>query len=237
MLEIRNLTVAYGKAVAVEKVSIHANTGEFVAVIGANGAGKTTLLNAVLGLLPLTEGSVLHHGESMDMFTTEQRVARGMVLVPESRDLFGALSVEDNLRLGGYLHRHGGAARASLQRVYDLLPKLFERRRQQVATLSGGEQQMVAIGRALMTQARTILLDEPSIGLAPIIVQQIFAAIAELKKDGMTAVIVEQNARLALSVADRGYVMELGHVIAEGASDVLLQDPRLSAAYLGEATA
>lgn len=235
MLEIKELTVSYGKAIAVEKVSIHARTGEFVAVIGANGAGKTTLLNAVMGLLPLTHGAVVHHGQPMEALGTEQRVARGMALVSESRDLFGALSVEDNLRLGGYLHRHGTAAQ-SLQRVYDLLPKLHERRKQQVATLSGGEQQMVAIGRALMTEARTILLDEPSIGLAPIIVQQIFAAIAALKKDGMTAIIVEQNARLALSVADRGYVMELGRIIAEGPSAELLNDPRLSAAYLGEAT-
>lgn len=233
MLSLENLTVAYGKAVALDGVCIRADAGEFIAVIGANGAGKTTLLNAAMGVLPLTSGSVHYRGHCIDDLATEQRVARGMVLVSKSRDLFGVLSVEDNLRLGGYLHRRRADAAASLERVYALLPKLKEQRKQQVATLSSGEQQMVAIGRALMTEPVAILLDEPSIGLAPPVVQQIFEAIATLRTQGMTAVIVEQNARLALSVADRGYLMELGRIVKDGSAASLADDPRLNTAYFG----
>ncbi len=233
MFEVRDLTVAYGKAVAVEGISIKVPRGEFVAVIGANGAGKTTTLNAMMGLVPIMAGTVLYYGQAIDDVSTENRVARGLVLVPESRDLFGPLSVQDNLRLGGYLHRHRYDG-SSLERIYDLLPKLKERRNQEVKTLSGGEQQMVAIGRALMAEPQVILLDEPSIGLAPLVVEQIFTAITRLKQSGMTAVIVEQNAKLALSVTERAYVMELGRIVMEGPSAELANDPSLHAAYLGE---
>lgn len=170
MFEVRNLSVAYGKAVAIEGININVSKGEFVAVIGANGAGKTTTLNAVMGLVPAVSGTVLHNGQAIDGLPAERCVERGIVLVPESRDLFGPLSVQDNLRLGGYLHRHRYDG-SSLERIYDLLPKLKERRNQEVKTLSGGEQQMVAIGRALMAKPQVILLDEPSIGLAPRIVE------------------------------------------------------------------
>jgi len=233
MFEVKDLSVAYGNALAVEGVNIHVSKGEFVAVIGANGAGKTTTLNAVMGLVPAVSGTVLYDGLAIDGLPAERRVERGIVLVPESRDLFGPLSVQDNLRLGGYLHRHRYDG-SSLERIYDLLPKLKERRRQEVRTLSGGEQQMVAIGRALMAEPRVILLDEPSIGLAPLIVEQIFTAIARLKPSGMTAIIVEQNAKLALSVTERAYVMELGRIVMEGRSEDLAKDPSLHAAYLGE---
>jgi branched-chain amino acid transport system ATP-binding protein len=233
MFKIRDLTVAYGKATAIEGVHLNVAKGEFVAVIGANGAGKTTLLNAAMGLIPTVKGAVLHDGQSIDALAPERRVARGIVLVPESRDLFGPLSVQDNLRLGGYLHRHRHDGK-SLETIYELLPKLKERRHQPVQTLSGGEQQMVAIGRALMAEPKIILLDEPSIGLAPLVVEQIFKAITGLKQIGMTAVIVEQNARLALSVTERAYVMELGRIVMEGKSAELAVDPSLHSAYLGE---
>ncbi len=232
MLKIEDLVVCYGKAVALDGVSLYAKEGECVAVIGANGAGKTTLLNAVLGLLYAAQGSITHEAERVDSLSTEARVARGMVLVPESRDLFGAMTVEDNLRLGAYLHRFSGE-HGTLERVYELFPKLKDRRRQEVATLSGGEQQMVAIGRALMTRPRLMLLDEPSIGLAPIIVEQIFEAIDTLKKQGMTTVVVEQNARLALGIADRAYIMELGRITMEGDARRMADDPHLTAAYFG----
>ncbi|WP_271529234.1 ABC transporter ATP-binding protein [Bradyrhizobium sp. CCBAU 25338] len=233
MFEVRNLSVAYGKAVAIEGININVSKGEFVAVIGANGAGKTTTLNAVMGLVPAVSGTILHGGQAIDGLPTERRVARGIVLVPENRDLFGPLSVQDNLRLGGYLHRYRYDG-SSLERVYDLLPKLKERRNQEVKTLSGGEQQMVAVGRALMAEPQVILLDEPSIGLAPRIVEQIFEAITRLKKSGMTAIIVEQNAKLALSVTERAYVMELGRIVIEGRSEDLVHNSSLQAAYLGE---
>jgi len=232
MLEIKELTVAYGKAVAIENVTIEVAKGEFVAVIGANGAGKTTLLNATMGLLSTVKGAVVHDGQVIDELPPEQRVERGIVLVTESRDLFGPLSVQDNLRLGGFLHRRRNDS-GSLDRIYSLLPKLKERRHQLVQTLSGGEQQMVAIGRALMAEPTIILLDEPSIGLAPLVVEQIFAAITRLKQTGMTAIIVEQNARLALSVTERAYVMELGRIVKEGPSAELAKDPALHSAYLG----
>lgn len=233
MLSLENLTVAYGQGVALGGVSLHADAGECIAVVGANGAGKTTLLHAAMGLLPLTSGSVRYRGHGIDDLSTEQRVARGMVLVSNGRDLFGVLSVEDNLRLGGYLHRRRADAAASLERVYDLLPQLKARRKQQLALLSDGERQLVAIGRALMTEPAILLLDEPSIGLAAAVVRQIFEAIAMLRTQGMTTVIAEQNARLALSVADRGYVMALGRIVMDGSAAALAGDPRLNAVHFG----
>lgn len=233
VLNIEELRVSYGNVIAIDGVTIHASTGEFIAVIGANGAGKTTLLNAILGFLPVSSGRITYQDKRIDGHSPEQRVKCGIALVSEDRNLFGRMSVEDNLRLGAYL-THRRQQQATLERVYTLLPKLKERRKQEVATLSGGEQQMVAIGRALMSEPQTILLDEPSTGLAPIIVQQIFATIHALKQHGMTAIIVEQNAPLALSVADRAYVLELGKVIKEGTAAEIRSDESLSEAYFGK---
>jgi branched-chain amino acid transport system ATP-binding protein len=230
MLEVSGLTVAYGGAVALEDVSIRAEAGEFVAIIGANGAGKTTLLNAIMGLLPVRSGSLRYLGETLLGVPAQERVARGIALVSENRDLFATMSIEDNLRLGAYRRRGAGGG---LDDVYHLFPRLRERRRQLVRTLSGGEQQMVAIGRALMSQPRLLLLDEPSMGLAPIIVRQIFASIVALRSRGITCVLVEQNAPLALSVADRAYVMQLGRITTEGTEADLSDPSRLSDSYLG----
>jgi branched-chain amino acid transport system ATP-binding protein len=203
-----------------------------VTVLGANGAGKTTLLNGVMGLCPPRAGYVTLDGVELAGLRPEQLVGRGVVLVPERRELFGNLSVEVNLRLGGY---RTGAPPKSLERIYGLFPILAERRRQKAATLSGGEQQMLAVGRALMAEPRLLMLDEPSIGLAPLIVQEILRVIGQLKSEGLTIILVEQNARLALSVADRGYVLEVGRIVLQGSSAELSADPRLSQAYLGGA--
>jgi branched-chain amino acid transport system ATP-binding protein len=230
MMEVSGLSVAYGGAVALDGVSIRIEEGEFVTIIGANGAGKTTLMNAVMGLLPVRSGTTRYAGETLLGVPAQERVARGLALVSEDRDLFGTMSVEDNLRLGGY-RRHG--SRGELEQVYELFPRLLERRKQRVRTLSGGEQQMVAVGRALMSRPRLLLLDEPSMGLAPIIVRQIFDSIVALRRRGVTCVLVEQNAPLALSVADRGYVMQLGRITEQGTAADLSDAGRLSDSYLG----
>jgi branched-chain amino acid transport system ATP-binding protein len=235
LLEVSSLTVGYGEAIALDAISFDVARGEFVTFIGPNGAGKTTLLNSLMGVLQQKSGSVSFNDEDIGGLKPETRVARGIVIVPERRELFQHLSVEDHLRLGAFLRRREGRARiaASVERIYDLLPKLKERRRQLAGTLSGGEQQMVAVGRALMAEPQLLMLDEPSIGLAPRITEEIFEAIARLKAHGMTAILVEQNAHLALSVADRGFVLEVGNVVASGAAAELKQDPRVLAAYLG----
>jgi len=229
MLEVGGLTVAYGGAVALDDVSIWVEEGAFVAIIGANGAGKTTLMNTIMGLLPVRSGTLRYLGESLLGVPAQERVARGIALVSEDRDLFATMSVEDNLRLGGYRRRGSGG----LDEVYDLFPRLLERRKQLVRTLSGGEQQMVAVGRALMSRPRLLLLDEPSMGLAPIVVRQIFDSIVALRRRGITCVLVEQNAPLALSVASRGYVMQLGRITAEGTAAELSDLNRLNDSYLG----
>lgn len=231
-LVIKNLRAGYGRATVLEDLDLSVAPGELVTVLGANGAGKTTLLNGIMGLVRPRAGSVLLEGEELVGLRPEQLVARGIVLVPERRELFGNLAVEVNLRLGGY---RTGAPSKSLDRIYSLFPILAERRRQKAATLSGGEQQMLAIGRALMAEPRLLMLDEPSIGLAPLIVQEILRVVGQLKADGLTIILVEQNARLALSVADRGYALEVGRIVLGGASDALANDPRLSQAYLGGA--
>ncbi len=235
LLDIRNLTVNYGDAVALADVSLQVAEGEFVTVIGPNGAGKTTLLNTIMGILPPRSGAIVYRHAILRSERPEHRVAMGMVLVPERRELFGRLSVEDNLRLGGYAHRRKGdqVSARSLAEIYELFPVLAERRRQPARTLSGGEQQMVALGRALMARPRILMLDEPSIGLAPRIVQQILDAIANLKASGLTAILVEQNARLALGIADRAYVLEAGGIVLSGSAAALQADPRITEAYLG----
>jgi branched-chain amino acid transport system ATP-binding protein len=229
---ISGLNVGYGRATVIEDLDLAVRPGELVTVLGANGAGKTTLLNGIMGLAPPRAGSVTLDGDELAGLPPEQLVSRGVVLVPEWRELFGNLAVEVNLRLGGY--RTGAPAKA-LDRIYALFPILAERRRQKAATLSGGEQQMLAIGRALMAEPRLLMLDEPSIGLAPLIVREILRVIGQLKAEGLTIILVEQNARLALSVADRGYVLEVGRIVLEGTSPSLSADPRLSQAYLGGA--
>ncbi len=229
---ISGLNVGYGRATVIEDLDLAVRPGELVTVLGANGAGKTTLLNGIMGLAPPRAGSVTLDGDDLAGLAPERLVSRGVVLVPERRELFGNLAVEVNLRLGGY---RTGAPTKALDRIYALFPILAERRRQKAATLSGGEQQMLAIGRALMAEPRLLMLDEPSIGLAPLIVREILRVICQLKAEGLTIILVEQNARLALSVADRGYVLEVGRIVLEGTSASLSADPRLSQAYLGGA--
>jgi branched-chain amino acid transport system ATP-binding protein len=231
-LRVRGLNVGYGRATVIESLDLDVKPGELVTVLGANGAGKTTLLNGIMGLCPPRSGSVTLDGVELAGLRPEQLVGRGVVLVPERRELFGNLTVEVNLRLGGY---RTAAPAKSRERIYGLFPILAERRRQKAATLSGGEQQMLAVGRALMAEPRLLMLDEPSIGLAPLIVQEILRVIGQLKSEGLTIILVEQNARLALSVAERGYVLEVGRIVLQGSSAELSADPRLSQAYLGGA--
>ncbi|HEX8010835.1 MAG TPA: ABC transporter ATP-binding protein [Casimicrobiaceae bacterium] len=234
LLEVRDLHVAYGKVEAVHGVSLTIDAGRIVTVIGPNGAGKTTLLGAIMGLLP-ARGEVCYASESMARFAVEQRVARGLCLVPERRELFAAMSVADNLELGAFARRRAadGSTRRTRDEVYQRFPRLAERRQQLAGTLSGGERQMLALGRALMARPRLLMLDEPSLGLAPLIVKEIFSIISVLRQTGVAILLVEQNAHAALQIADYGYVLETGEVAIEGAT--LARDPRVAATYLGQA--
>ena len=233
-LAATDLSVSYGAIKAVHRVSFRVAEGELVSLIGANGAGKTTLLKSIMGALACESGSVSLDGVELGRMPIEERVRRGMYLVPEKRSLFGSMSVQDNLQVGTYANRRHVDFRAELARIYKLFPVLEERKGQQAGTLSGGQQQMVAIGRALIARPRVLLLDEPSMGLAPIVVKQIIEVILELKKrEGLTVVLVEQNARLALGAADRAYLIELGRVVKEGQGAQLAADPRLKEIYLG----
>ncbi|MCZ0737571.1 ABC transporter ATP-binding protein [Phreatobacter sp. AB_2022a] len=232
LLAIESLSVAYGHVEAVSGVSLGVDAGEIVTVIGANGAGKSTLLNAALGLLPAAQGTVRFDGRDMAAVEAEDRVGLGLCLVAEKRELFGTMTVEDNLVLGGFRTERRLAAE-TLGAVFDRFPRLKERRGQLAGTLSGGERQMLAMGRALMSRPRLLMLDEPSLGLAPKIVADIFAIIADLRASGVAILLVEQNARAALNAADRGYVMELGRISIEGTSATLAGDPRIAASYLG----
>jgi branched-chain amino acid transport system ATP-binding protein len=233
-LVVEKLAVAYGKVEVLHGATLHVPEGRIVTVIGPNGAGKTTLLGAIMGLLP-SRGALRHAGAALANVPTEERVARGMCLVPERRELFAELSVEDNLRLGAF-HRRGEAKstlKADLAEVYARFPRLQERALQLAGTLSGGERQMLALGRALMAKPRLLLLDEPSLGLAPRIVREIFHIIADLKRTGVSMLLVEQNARAALQVADYGYVLETGEIVLEGPAAELAVNPRVAATYLG----
>ena len=234
VLEVEELSAAYRGVVAVEGVNLGVPAGRIVAVIGPNGAGKTTLLNAVMGVLP-ARGAVRFRGEAIGRLDVEARVRRGISLVPETRELFATLGVEDNLRLGFWRHRGAGAAamRRGLDEVCALFPRLRERRAQAAGTLSGGERQMLAMGRALMARPSLLMLDEPSLGLAPLIVLDIFHAIAGLRDTGVAILLIEQNARAALQVAEYGYVLETGRIALEGASATLAADPRVIETYLG----
>jgi branched-chain amino acid transport system ATP-binding protein len=233
-LEVRDLAVAYGKVEALHRASLRVAAGSIVTVIGPNGAGKTTMLCALMGLLPST-GGITYLGESLEGVEVEERVERGLCLVPERRELFAEMSVEDNLRLGAfprYRRREPGIA-GDLADVYHRFPRLEERRMQLAGTLSGGERQMLALGRALMARPRVLMLDEPSLGLAPIIVREIFQIIASLRATGVSILLIEQNARAALQVADYGYVLETGEIVLEGAAAELARNPRVVETYLG----
>jgi len=233
LLEAAQLDVAYGKVEAVRGVSLTMEEGQIVAVIGPNGAGKTTLLGALMGLLP-SRGRVVYDGVDLARLDVERRVARGLCLVPERRELFGEMSVADNLVLGAYTHRRDRAGtQRDLDMVYERFPPLAQRRAQLAGTLSGGERQMLALGRALMARPRLLLLDEPSLGLAPLIVREIFRILVGLRELGVSILLVEQNARAALQTADYGYVLETGEVVLHGKAGELLHDPRIAATYLG----
>ena len=233
LLEVRDLGSAYGRVQALKGVSLEVRSGETVCLVGGNGAGKTTLLRAISGVQPVTGGWVRFAGDDITRAPPHRRVAMGIAQVPEGRQIFGALAVADNLRLGAYLRRDSDGIAADLERVFAMFPVLKERRHTPGGALSGGQQQMLAIGRALMSRPRLLLLDEPSMGLAPLLVDQIFAAIQALKEDGVTVFLVEQNAAAALDTADRGYVIETGRIVHEGQARALLADERLREAYLG----
>jgi branched-chain amino acid transport system ATP-binding protein len=232
-LDVRDISVAYGKVPAVRDVTLRVAPGTIVTVIGPNGAGKTTLLSAIAGLLPAT-GEVRCFGPIANGWAVVNRVRRGVVLVPERRELFASMSVADNLLLGAFARRGGHPRAERLADVYRRFPKLEERRAQLAGTLSGGERQMLALGRALMAAPRLLLLDEPSLGLAPLVVRDIFAIIAALRSTGVAILLVEQNARAALAIADYGYVLETGQVAFEGDSLDLSANPRVAATYLGK---
>ena len=235
LLEVRNLHVAYGKVEAVHDISLEVRQGTIATVIGPNGAGKTTLLAALMGLLP-ARGELTYLGTPANALTVEQRVARGLILVPERRELFSAMSVADNLELGGFQRARSGERgwRTTQDEVYERFPRLEERRDQLAGTLSGGERQMLAMGRALMGKPRLLMLDEPSLGLAPLIVREIFSIIGELRSSGVSILLVEQNARAALQISDYGYVLETGELAMEGPSVELAANPRVAATYLGK---
>jgi len=237
-LEVDGLSVAYGKVEALHRASLRVAEGTIVTVIGPNGAGKTTLLGAIMGLLP-SKGHLRYDGAALDAASTEERVARGMCLVPERRELFAELSVADNLLLGAFHRRADGAAAiaADTAQVYARFPQLQERASQLAGTLSGGERQMLALGRALMAKPRLLLLDEPSLGLAPRIVRETFHIIADLKRTGVSMLLVEQNARAALQVADYAYVLEVGDIVLEGPAAELAGHPRVIETYLGLSSA
>jgi branched-chain amino acid transport system ATP-binding protein len=233
LLEIDDLHVAYGKVEAVRGVSLRMEAGQIVTVIGPNGAGKTTLLAAAMGLLP-SRGTLTYDNIDLQQLDVEGRVEHRLCLVPEKRELFGEMSVADNLLLGAYARRHEkDAIKTDLAMVYQRFPRLAERRAQHASTLSGGERQMLALGRALMSRPRLLLLDEPSLGLAPLIVREIFEIVASLRSLGVSILLVEQNARAALETADFGYVLETGEIVHSGPAAELLHDPRVTATYLG----
>ena len=238
MLKIVNINTYYGQIHALKNITLHLGVGEIVTLIGANGAGKTTILNSISALTPVKKGEILLDGTPIQALPPSQIVSLGISQVPEGRQVFKPLSVEDNLELGAYLRYRGRegrvAIRQDLEEIFTLFPRLKERRRQMAGTLSGGEQQMLAIGRALMARPRLLLLDEPSMGLAPLVVQEIFGVIENLRREkGTTVLLVEQNAKAALKMADRGYVLETGKVILEGSAAELLENKEVQRAYLG----
>ncbi|WP_029005779.1 ABC transporter ATP-binding protein [Azorhizobium doebereinerae] len=232
MLTVEGLFSAYGRIEVLHDVSLEVAAGEIVALVGSNGAGKTTLMRTLSGVQPIRGGRITFEGATINAVPAHLRVSLGISQSPEGRQVFGPLSVEDNLRLGAYRRRDGGA-QASLARIYDLFPVLREKRHLAAMGLSGGQQQMLAIGRALMAAPKLLLLDEPSLGLAPVLIDQIIDAIVTLKGEGMTILLVEQNASTALAIADRGYVLETGRIAFQGTGAFLLGHPKVREAYLG----
>ncbi|KAB2965181.1 ABC transporter ATP-binding protein [Zoogloea sp.] len=234
ILQLRDTRVAYGAIEAVKGISLELAPGELVSLIGANGAGKTTTLNAIAGTLGTAGGEILYDGKPIDKLPAHKRLRQGLALVPEGRGIFTRLTVEENLRMGAYCRRDQDAVDADMERIFGMLPRVKERLQQVAGTLSGGEQQMVAIGRALLSRPRLLLLDEPSMGLAPLVVEKIFEVIRSVAAEGVTILLVEQNANLALEFSSRAYVMESGHITLSGSGAALLADPKVRAAYLGE---
>ena len=234
LLQLKNLQISYGGIQAVKGIDLDLWAGELVCLIGANGAGKTTTLNAIAGVLPIAGGDILYAGDRINAVPAHKRLRRGVALVPEGRGIFTRLTVEENLRMGAYTRNDKAGIEADLERVYSMLPRIKERLPQVSGTLSGGEQQMVAIGRALLSRPKLLLLDEPSMGLAPLVVEKIFEVVQSVSKEGVTVLLVEQNANLALEFAQRGYVMESGKITLTGSGDELLANPKVREAYLGE---
>ena len=234
MLEIRDLEVYYGMIQAIKGVSFEVNQGEVTALIGANGAGKTTILHTITGLLSPKKGSVIFEGKDITKIPAHKIVSLGMAHVPEGRRVFADLSVYENLKMGAFTRKNKNEFEEILRKVYDRFPRLEERKNQMAGTLSGGEQQMLAMGRALMSKPSIILMDEPSMGLSPILVNEIFDIIQEVSKSGTTVLLVEQNAKKALSIADRAYVLETGKIVLDGKAEDLLNDDSIKKAYLGE---
>jgi branched-chain amino acid transport system ATP-binding protein len=235
LLEIRHLTVSYGGIKAVKGIDMDITSGELVCLIGANGAGKTTTLKAISGLIPPSQGAIHYRGKSITRHPTHEIVRQGLALVPEGRGVFSRMTVAENLDMGAYARNDKNEIKNDLDRIYGLFPRLHERRQQKAGTLSGGEQQMLAMGRALMSKPTLLLLDEPSMGLAPLMVQKIFETISAISKQGITILLVEQNANLALEISHRGYVMESGVITIKDSAHSLRENPQVRAAYLGEA--
>ena len=233
MLTVENLSVKYGVIQALHEISLSINQGEIVTLIGSNGAGKTTTLGALSGLLKPSGGNATFRGQNLFSIAPHERVPFGLVQVPEGRRIFGTMTVAENLDLGAYARKDRANLGRELDEIYQLFPRLAERRKQAAGTMSGGEQQMLAVGRALMSRPQLLLLDEPSLGLAPLLVKEIFNVVARIREQGVTVLLVEQNAHLALEIADRAYVLETGHITLEGDAKTLAKDPRIKAAYLG----
>ena len=235
LLELKGLQVAYGGIQAVKGIDLTVAQGELVCLIGANGAGKTTTLQGITGLQPVKSGTIRYAGEDITGKPAFELVRKGLSMVPEGRGVFGALTIEENLAMGAYARNDRAAIHADVERVFGLFPRLKERHKQTAGTLSGGEQQMLAMGRALMSRPKLLLLDEPSMGLAPLMVQKVFETVLTVSREGVTILLIEQNAKLALEVSGRGYVMESGEITLHGEAKQLLSDPKVRAAYLGEA--
>ena len=234
LLALERLAVSYGGIQAVKGIDVVVGDGELVCLIGANGAGKTTTLKGICGLLPIKSGTIHYDGDDITGAASFKLVRRGLAMVPEGRGMFGALTIEENLAMGAYTRTDRAAIKADADRVFGLFPRLKERRRQTAGTLSGGEQQMLAMGRALMSRPKVLLMDEPSMGLSPIMVDKIFEVVRDVHAQGVTILLVEQNASRALEIADRGYVMESGLISMSGNAREMLDDPKVRAAYLGE---
>jgi len=233
LLELNNVHAYYGNIQALEGISLKVEQGEIVSLIGGNGAGKTTTLRAISGLMPLRSGSIVFDGEDLSGYKAHQLVSKGIAMVPEGRGVFARLTVEDNLDMGAYHRSDKDGIAADMERMYNLFPRLKERYKQLAGTMSGGEQQMLATARAMMSRPRLLLMDEPSMGLAPVLVELIFSTITEINNEGVTILLVEQNAHMALQVADRGYVLQTGSIVLSDSAEVLQHDPMVQKAYLG----